>query len=199
MLRGVDLDLRPGTLVRVQGTNGSGKSTLLRLLAGIVTAWLVRSCATREPPPARSVTAAAAAFAAVLGTVAVTVVALISGPSSADHRVAVPRLPATAAGMLTAAVCVLLGTAVGALCTRPLLHARGSSPAATALLAPLALVTSGSPAKQAVTGLVTGARTGTVTWPLLSLLTAAPTAAAAAPLASALAPLRGSDGGTAAS
>ncbi|MER6614454.1 ABC transporter ATP-binding protein [Streptomyces xantholiticus] len=35
VLRGVDLDLRPGTLVRVQGTNGSGKSTLLRLLAGI--------------------------------------------------------------------------------------------------------------------------------------------------------------------
>jgi ABC-type Mn2+/Zn2+ transport system ATPase subunit len=35
VLRGVDLGLRPGTLVRVQGTNGSGKSTLLRLLAGI--------------------------------------------------------------------------------------------------------------------------------------------------------------------
>ncbi|MEV4685502.1 ABC transporter ATP-binding protein [Streptomyces kurssanovii] len=35
VLRGVDLDLRPGTLVRVQGANGSGKSTLLRLLAGI--------------------------------------------------------------------------------------------------------------------------------------------------------------------
>lgn len=37
MLRGVDLELRPGTLVRVHGTNGSGKSTLLRLLAGIDT------------------------------------------------------------------------------------------------------------------------------------------------------------------
>jgi ABC-type Mn2+/Zn2+ transport system ATPase subunit len=35
VLRGVDLDLRPGTFVRVQGANGSGKSTLLRLLAGI--------------------------------------------------------------------------------------------------------------------------------------------------------------------
>lgn len=35
VLRGVDLGLRPGTLVRVQGANGSGKSTLLRLLAGI--------------------------------------------------------------------------------------------------------------------------------------------------------------------
>jgi ABC-type Mn2+/Zn2+ transport system ATPase subunit len=35
VLRGVDLGLRPGALVRVQGANGSGKSTLLRLLAGI--------------------------------------------------------------------------------------------------------------------------------------------------------------------
>ncbi|MFF3763527.1 ATP-binding cassette domain-containing protein [Streptomyces sp. NPDC001922] len=37
VLRGVDLDLAPGTLVRVEGGNGSGKSTLLRLLAGIDT------------------------------------------------------------------------------------------------------------------------------------------------------------------
>ncbi|WP_030249011.1 ABC transporter ATP-binding protein [Streptomyces sp. NRRL S-455] len=35
VLRGVDLTVAPGRLVRVQGANGSGKSTLLRLLAGI--------------------------------------------------------------------------------------------------------------------------------------------------------------------
>jgi ABC-type multidrug transport system ATPase subunit len=35
VLRGVDLGVVPGTLVRVEGTNGTGKSTLLRLLAGI--------------------------------------------------------------------------------------------------------------------------------------------------------------------
>ncbi|MGV9848203.1 ABC transporter ATP-binding protein [Streptomyces sp. NPDC003442] len=35
VLRGVDLELPPGSLTRVQGRNGSGKSTLLRLLAGI--------------------------------------------------------------------------------------------------------------------------------------------------------------------
>lgn len=35
VLRGVELDVAPGTLVRVEGTNGTGKSTLLRLLAGI--------------------------------------------------------------------------------------------------------------------------------------------------------------------
>ncbi|MFD4372254.1 ATP-binding cassette domain-containing protein [Streptomyces sp. NPDC058486] len=35
ILRGVDLDLRPGRLVRAVGANGAGKSTLLRLVAGV--------------------------------------------------------------------------------------------------------------------------------------------------------------------
>ncbi|MGW2862482.1 ATP-binding cassette domain-containing protein [Streptomyces sp. NPDC001205] len=35
VLRGIDLDLAEGTLLRVEGVNGTGKSTLLRLLAGI--------------------------------------------------------------------------------------------------------------------------------------------------------------------
>ncbi|WP_432081685.1 ABC transporter ATP-binding protein [Streptomyces sp. WAC 04229] len=35
VLRGVDLGVPPGTVVRVEGGNGSGKSTLLRVLAGI--------------------------------------------------------------------------------------------------------------------------------------------------------------------
>ncbi|MEV7208024.1 MULTISPECIES: ATP-binding cassette domain-containing protein [unclassified Streptomyces] len=35
VLRGVELGVVPGTLVRVEGGNGTGKSTLLRLLAGI--------------------------------------------------------------------------------------------------------------------------------------------------------------------
>ncbi|MFI2615201.1 ATP-binding cassette domain-containing protein [Streptomyces sp. NPDC018584] len=37
VLRGVDLGIGAGTLVRVEGANGSGKSTLLRILAGIDT------------------------------------------------------------------------------------------------------------------------------------------------------------------
>ncbi|MFE2350798.1 ATP-binding cassette domain-containing protein [Kitasatospora cineracea] len=35
ILRGVDLVLEPGGIVRVEGANGSGKSTLLKVLAGI--------------------------------------------------------------------------------------------------------------------------------------------------------------------
>ncbi|MFD5649653.1 ATP-binding cassette domain-containing protein [Streptomyces sp. NPDC127039] len=35
VLRGVELGVEPGALVRVEGANGTGKSTLLRLLAGI--------------------------------------------------------------------------------------------------------------------------------------------------------------------
>ncbi|KOG22656.1 ABC transporter [Streptomyces viridochromogenes] len=35
VLRGVDLAVAPGDLIRVEGPNGTGKSTLLRLLAGI--------------------------------------------------------------------------------------------------------------------------------------------------------------------
>jgi ABC-type multidrug transport system ATPase subunit len=35
VLRDVRLELRPGQVVRVQGSNGSGKSTLLRVIAGI--------------------------------------------------------------------------------------------------------------------------------------------------------------------
>ncbi|MFG3269122.1 ABC transporter ATP-binding protein [Streptomyces luteogriseus] len=35
VLRGVNLTVAPGRLVRIEGANGSGKSTLLRLLAGI--------------------------------------------------------------------------------------------------------------------------------------------------------------------
>ncbi len=36
VLRGVDLDLRPGQLIVVMGENGSGKSTLLRVVAGLM-------------------------------------------------------------------------------------------------------------------------------------------------------------------
>ncbi|MFE7395600.1 ABC transporter [Streptomyces sp. NPDC057557] len=170
-----------------------------------VTAWLVQLCVDQEPPAARTVTAAVAGSprvhlasllaavgcAGLLGAVATSIVLLISKPVSADNAVRVPLLPAGLAGLLAAVCCVLLGAAVGALCTRPLLHRRGWSVATTVLAALLALVTSGSPANHAVTGLVTGSQTGTVHVPLLPLVAAAAIAAAVAALACRLTSLRG--------
>lgn len=171
-----------------------------------VTAWLTQVCVTQEPPAARTVVAAAVGgqprahlaalltalgCAGVLGTAATAVVLAISDPVSTDRTVRVPLPQAGAAGLLATACCVLLGLAVGALCTRPLLHRRGWSVAATVLAALLALVTSGSPAKYAVTGLVTGSLTGTVQVPVLPLLGAAAVAAAATALACRLTSVRG--------
>ncbi|MFE3901090.1 ABC transporter [Streptomyces sp. NPDC059153] len=170
-----------------------------------VTAWLVQLCVDQEPPAARTVTAAVAGSprvhlasllaavgcAGLLGAVATSIVLLISKPVSADNAVRVPLLPAGLVGLLAAVCCVLLGAAVGALCTRPLLHRRGWSVATTVLAALLALVTSGSPANHAVTGLVTGSQTGTVHVPLLPLVAAAAIAAAVAALACRLTSLRG--------
>ncbi|THA79010.1 ABC transporter [Streptomyces sp. A0642] len=171
-----------------------------------VTAWLVRVCATQEPPAARTVVAAAVGgqprahlaallaalgCAGTLGAAATAGVLLISEPASTDHSVRVPLPSAGLAGLCAAACCVLLGAAAGALCTRPLLHRRGRSVAATVLASLLALVTSGSPAKYAVTGLVTGSHSGAVHVPVLALLAAAAVAAAAATLACRLTAVRG--------
>ncbi|MGW1406619.1 ABC transporter [Streptomyces sp. NPDC002403] len=170
-----------------------------------VTAWLVQLCADQEPPAARTVTAAVAGSprahlaallagtgcAGLLGAAATLVVLLISKPASTDNAVRVALLPAGIAGLLAAVCCVLLGAAIGALCTRPLLHRRGWSVAATVLASLLALVTAGSPANTAVTGLVTGARTGTVHLPVLPFVAAAALAVAAHALACGLAALRG--------
>jgi hypothetical protein len=164
-----------------------------------VAAWLVRICVTNEPPAARTVVAAAAGpvrahlsailvalgAAGVLGTAATGVVALISDPVSADHQQRIPLPQASAAGLLAALTCALLGTAVGALTAWPVLRSTGRAVPALLLAALLALVVTESPAQAAVSGLVTGSHSATVRPPLLplaaaALLTAAATAAACA-------------------
>ncbi|MGW0732733.1 ABC transporter [Streptomyces sp. NPDC002851] len=162
-----------------------------------VTAWLARLCATQEPPAARHCAAAATSpwrvhlagllvalgCGLVLGAAGTTVLAALADPKSTDHQVAVPLPPAILAGLLASAVCALLGAAVGALCTRPLLHSTGYSVGAIGLGSLFALVTTGSPAASAVRGLITGSRTGTVHIPVLQLATAALAAGAVAAVA----------------
>ncbi|MFE7463887.1 ABC transporter [Streptomyces sp. NPDC057499] len=162
-----------------------------------VTAWLVRLCATQEPPAARTVTAAAVGSprahlasllaglgcAGLLGVLVVPAVLLVSRPAGADGTVRVGLLPAGAAGLVATACCVLVGAAIGALCTWPLLRRRGWSLAGTVFLALPALVAGGSPANTAVRSLVTGERTGAVQPPLAALAVAAVLAVAVAALA----------------
>lgn len=115
---------------------------------------------------------------------------LVGEPVSTDHTVAVPLLSAALAGLLAAGCSTLVGAAVGALCARPVLHRHGWSLAATVLGSLLALVTGGSPARAAVTDLVTGSLTGTVRMPLLPAAGAVVVAAGAAALTARLAALR---------
>ncbi|MFF3773899.1 ABC transporter [Streptomyces sp. NPDC002232] len=153
-----------------------------------VSAWSVRICLTQEPPAARSVVAAAAgqgrAHLAALLTgagwpVLVGAVAVLGVTATGDRR-GVDPLAALRAGLLAALACALTGAVVGALASRPFARAPGWSLAALVLGSLLALVTTGSPAKQATTALVTGARTAEVGPPWLAcggaLLLAAATA-----------------------
>ncbi|MCT9080652.1 hypothetical protein [Streptomyces fulvoviolaceus] len=165
-----------------------------------VAGWLVRICVTGEPPAARACVAAAVGpgrahlarllvalgAAVALGTVATVVVAWITDPVSSDHQTRVPPLPAAAAGLLAALACALLGTAVGALTTWPLLRSTGRAVPALLLAALLSLVVSGSPAQAAISGLVTGSQSAKVDFPLLPLAGAAVLATAAIAVACAL-------------
>ncbi|MET7698741.1 MULTISPECIES: ABC transporter [unclassified Streptomyces] len=165
-----------------------------------VAAWLVRICATNEPPAARSCVGAAAgpgrahlacllvalSASALIGTASTLVVTVISDPRSTDHQTRLPVFEAGAAGLLAVLACALLGTAVGALTTWPLLNSPGRAIPAMLLAVLLGLVVTGSPAQAAITGLITGSQEGRVPVPLLPLAAAALLAAAATAAACAL-------------
>lgn len=159
-----------------------------------VAAWLVRVCVTGEPEAARHCAAAAvgpvrvhlSALLAALtmslswGAAGVLLVVWVSDPRSTDHTVAVPAWPAAGAGLLATGACALLGTAVGAVCNRPVVGRAGWAVASTVLVALSALVAGGSPANAAVRGLVGGSRSGQVPVPWLPFAAALVAAALAA-------------------
>lgn len=162
-----------------------------------VTVWLVRICVGAEPDAARHCSAAAAGpgrvhlasvltaflFACALGATATLYAVAVSEPYSSEGHVAVPVWPAAGAGLLAALACALLGTAVGALCNRPLLRNAGFAVPSAMLAALLVLVVAGSPANAAVSGLVTGSHSGTVTVPWVPAALSAGAAALAVALA----------------
>ncbi|MGW8552872.1 ABC transporter [Streptomyces tubercidicus] len=167
--------------------------------------WLTRTCVTNEPPAARDCAAAAAGpgrahLAAVLtaaGTallpalVGTALVVLVSDPRSTDHQVAVPVLPAAFAGLLAALVCLLMGTALGALSNWPVLRSTAWSIPTGLVAALLLLVLGASPANAAISGLVTGSLHGTISIPWLPLIATVLIAAAATAVACALSSRRG--------
>ncbi|MGK5731418.1 ABC transporter [Streptomyces sp. URMC 124] len=169
-----------------------------------VTAWLVRVCVTNEPPAARDCAAAAAGpwrvhlaavgvalgAALLLAAAGSAFVAAVGDPHTADRRAVVPLGAATVAGLAAAAVCALLGAAVGALCNRPLLRSTAWAVPSTVLAAFAVLFAGASPANAAVTGLVTGSRTGAVSVPWLPLAAAGALAAGAVAVACAAAARR---------
>jgi hypothetical protein len=162
-----------------------------------VAAWLVRVCVTAEPPAARACASAPAGAARVhlagvatallasllLGAAATGGAILVSQARGADRTTAIPLLPAAASGLLATLACALLGTAIGALCNRPLLRSPGWSIPVTVLAAVTFLAAGASPANAAVSSLVTASQDGTVHWPLLPCALAAALATAATAVA----------------
>jgi hypothetical protein len=153
-----------------------------------VAAWITGICVAGEPGPARACVASAVGAARahrgvlltalgaslLLGAAGALAVASIGGRYSDDHRTAVAFGPALAAGVTAAAVSALLGTAVGALAHPPGLRRRpGWSVLASLLGSGAMLLVPGSPARTAVSALVTGSGSGRVHCPFLALALAA--------------------------
>ncbi|MEU3609829.1 ABC transporter, partial [Streptomyces sp. NPDC035033] len=161
----VAVGVRPGD--PVHGSLGIAAAGLLP-----VSAWAVRICLTREPAAARAVVAAAggrsrAHLAALLTGTGWSVLAgaAAAGAVTATGDTTGTSGPAALlAGVLAATACALTGAAVGALASRPFLKAPGWSLAVLLLGSLLALVTTGSPAKHAVTALVAAEGAARAPW-----------------------------------
>jgi hypothetical protein len=142
-------------------------------------AWLSRSVLTAEPPAARAVVAAAAGprraqlaalaaaagIAAVLGAAGLIWELVTSGVIRAPHTNSV-MIGATfadvARGLGAALICLLVGSAIGAMCNPPVIRAPAASMLASTAAVVLALVWSVSPANAAVRS---GYGAATSSWP----------------------------------
>ncbi|MEV7546338.1 ABC transporter [Streptomyces sp. NPDC089915] len=138
--------------------------------AGLVplAAWLVRVCATAEPPAARACTSAAAGPARTHAAALLTGLgaALLTGLLAAAYTLLVgdpaghAPVPVALAGVAAVAVCALTGAAVGAVCGPPLVPGRGLAVLGAGVGSLLAWVAPFSPARAAVSALIGAARAG---------------------------------------
>jgi hypothetical protein len=164
-----------GALIAVEATGSATLAEGLGWSAAMlvpVVAFLTRSMLTAEPDAARACAAAAAGpirvqlatlLTALGGGIVLAVVGtcftLLTSESVATNpqRGVLGKVTATvahpqvvAAGLVTAAVCLLVGTAVGALCNPPLLRHPGAAMLATLAAAIFALASDVSPAGAAL-------------------------------------------------
>jgi hypothetical protein len=175
-----------GLLVLAVGAEGSTPLAQVldwnaAMLVPIV-AFLTRSMLTAEPDAARACVAAAAGpvraqLAALLTALGAGAVLAI-GSACAGVVLGAPAVPQVpppggvaikitsafghpgilAAGLVTAAVCLIVGSAVGALCNPPLLRHPGAAMLATLAVAIFALASDVSPASAALRHRVTAAQ-----------------------------------------
>ncbi len=143
-------------------------------------AWLTRSILIAEPPAARACVAAAGGprrtqIAALLAAVLVGVAFGLIGIIWETFSAGLPRTAATNAirlgdafhivggGLLAALICVLVASAIGALCNPPVVRRPGPGMLITTGAVVLAVAWKASPANAALRTPVTGVRTSD--WP----------------------------------
>jgi hypothetical protein len=125
--------------------------------------WLTRSALTAEPAAARACVATAGGpRRAQLATLTAALAGgVLLGALGAGYELAITRWPTggpsaptpgglALAGVAAGVTCLLIGSAIGALCNPPLIQHRGYAVMATAAVAITAVAASGSPANAAI-------------------------------------------------
>ena len=147
-------------LIGSQGSSGVGEAlgySAAILVPGV--AWLTRAALTAEPEAARHCVAAAVGPRRT--HLAALASALIAGLLLAACGVAVMLISvgrakpesALTAGLVTAAICLLAGSAVGAVCNPPIIARAAFAIPIAGIVAIGVLVAAGSPVNSAITGI----------------------------------------------
>ncbi|WP_405021270.1 hypothetical protein OHV05_34565 [Kitasatospora sp. NBC_00070] len=145
-------------------------------------AWLTRAQLTAEPPAARACLAAATGarrpqYAALAVPLAVGLLLVLLAAAGSlltcPVPVGVPVVAVFGDGLAVGLICSLTGSALGAVCTPPLVRTTAGGVGALVIGSTMLLVLSASPANAAVREVFSSGRTG-VRFPMLPLLAALP-------------------------